>query len=369
MRYASIDILRTVAIVVMVVVHFSENLSGQILPITGLGAPLFAFLSGVSYRLWANGLEARGVSEETISKTSIRRGLFVFAVGFAFNILVWLPEDTFNWDVLTFIGFALLVLNVARRLPLPVPILIAVLSLLVSPLLRGLADYDAYWVNRYFECDLTLSDVFIGFMATGYFPIFPWIAYSLAGFVTAALMFNDSPETTESNASPDSQPPRWTTMIVGASFMTTSGILLAVRPYTHELISQHMLGGWRMFPATVEYVLATIGMALLLFGLAYQCVDRNPNAARFKGLLSIAKTFSRYSFTIYVLHHVVHLWPLWIYGIATGNEPTFYWQKAMSTTVSLPLSFVFLAACYFALRRIGPDRRLGIEGWMRWLCD
>ena len=64
MRLLSIDILRTVAIGMMVLVHFVENLSaGYGLPtldatITerpwwlpmGLAAPLFALLSGVSYR-------------------------------------------------------------------------------------------------------------------------------------------------------------------------------------------------------------------------------------------------------------------------------------------------------------------------------
>ena len=65
-RQASIDVLRAVAIALMVVVHFVENLSGwyadativfagvhQVwwLP-TGFAAPTFTFLTGVSYRLW-----------------------------------------------------------------------------------------------------------------------------------------------------------------------------------------------------------------------------------------------------------------------------------------------------------------------------
>ena len=127
MRYSSIDVLRTFAIFVMVLVHFGENLSGYNSPISGFGAPLFTLLSGVSYRLWVLGQTARGVSELEISKVSIRRGLFVFGLGFAFNLLVWLPKDIFNWDVLTFIGAALLLLNVARRIPLSISVLAAVL--------------------------------------------------------------------------------------------------------------------------------------------------------------------------------------------------------------------------------------------------
>ena len=118
MRFASIDVLRTFAIFVMVLVHFGENLSGYVSPLTGFGAPLFAFLSAVSYYLWVQGQISRGKSQEEISKVSVRRGLFVIGIGFLFNIFVWLPEDTFNWDVLTFVGTALILLDGFRRVPL-----------------------------------------------------------------------------------------------------------------------------------------------------------------------------------------------------------------------------------------------------------
>jgi Heparan-alpha-glucosaminide N-acetyltransferase, catalytic len=363
----------------MVLVHFAENLSGIELPITGLGAPLFAFLSGLSYRLWVDGLEAKGTSEEEISKRSIRRALFVIGVGFAFNIFVWLPEDTFNWDVLTMIGFALLTLNGLRRLPLAIPILMAVISIFVSPLLRGMADYQAYWVNGYFEVDLTLPDILIGFLATGFFPIFPWIAYSIAGLVTGTLLHREQPQSVSSEAvvSSDDSSSFLTRLIsngllpvvTGGVLMAFSVVLLAARPYLPTVVSTRLLEGWYMFPATIEYVLATIGMASLLFGLAHRWIDRNRSRLFTAGMSDLTKTFSRYSFTIYVLHHMVHLWPMWIYGYATGHETTFYWLKAMSLSWSMVLAVLFLAACYFALRKIGSDRRLGIEGWMRWLCD
>ncbi len=68
-----------------------------------------------------------------------------FGVGIAFNVLVWFPEGTFNWDVLTLIGSALLVLNIARRLPVPSIIFAAAMIIAVSPALRVLTDYPAYW--------------------------------------------------------------------------------------------------------------------------------------------------------------------------------------------------------------------------------
>ena len=96
-RQASIDVLRAVAIALMVVVHFVENLSGwygdativfagvhQVwwLP-TGFAAPIFTFLTGVSYRLWVGVLERRGLGQEAIAKGTVRRGLFLAGLGFA----------------------------------------------------------------------------------------------------------------------------------------------------------------------------------------------------------------------------------------------------------------------------------------------
>ena len=369
MRYPSIDILRMVAIFVMVGVHFAENLSGVILPIAGLGAPLFAFLAGLSYRLWVGGLERRNISDEEISKRSTRRGLFVFGAGFAFNIIAWLPEDTFNWDVLTFIGFSLLLLNGLRRLPLPIPVLIAVSAILISPILRGMADYPAYWENHYFECDLTLSDVLIGFIATGYFPIFPWMAYPMIGFVAGSLLFRETPGMDDPQSQLRWKSDRVKLFTAALMMLSTSGCLLFARPHFSGPIATHLLAGWTMFPPTIEYVLATIGMAMLLFGLLHQMIDRRPAVAPNQGFLEIAKTFSRYSFTIYVLHHLVHLWPMWIYALAEGKETTYYWRQALPLAAAIPLAGVFLVACYFTLRKIGPERRFGIEGWMRWLCD
>lgn len=373
MRYPSIDILRTFAIFIMVLVHFGENLSGFHSPLTGFGAPLFAFLSGVSYRLWANGQAARGKSPEEVSKVSVRRGLFVFGVGFAFNVLVWLPEDTFNWDVLTFVGTALLLLNFARRVPLPACVLLAVFAALASPLLQSMADYAAYWENGYFECDLTLSDVLIGFLVTGYFPIFPWIAFSLAGFAVSAALFGEGVEGATGRVAMDGAAEQkatvWPTVLVGTALIVAALGTLGLRTRLPAVAAEKLLRGWTMFPPTLEYVACTLGIALILLGVGHRYVDCNPRALLLSGPLDVAKTFSRHSFTIYVLHHFVHLWPLWLYGVATGNEPTEFWMKAMPIAGSIPLALVFLAACYGILRWLGPERTYGIESWMRWLCD
>lgn len=363
MRYPSIDILRTLAIVVMVLVHFGENLSGFHSPITGFGAPLFAFLAGVSYCLWSRAQTARGKSESEISRISVRRGLFVLGVGFAFNIFVWLPEDIFNWDVLTYIGASLLFLTVTRHLPSQVLTVIAIASLLASPVLRETVDYAAYWQNDYFDPDMTLADVIIGFLVTGYFPLLPWIVFPIAGFQAGAILFAESDNSSDSQQSP------WLIVTTGMILFAASILLLGIRPYLPTMLSQKVLGGWTMFPATIEYITCTLGLALMLLGLMHLYVDLNPAVASNQSVLHVPKAFSRYSFTIYILHHIVHVWPLWVYAMITGQEPTDLWMKAMPLTASIPLAVLFLFCAYGLVCVLGDERNYGIEACMRWLCD
>lgn len=360
MRYPSIDVLRALAIVLMVVVHFMENLSGADWTPAGMGAPLFTFLAGVSYRLWLNTQEAKGRADEEVSKVSIRRGLFLFVLGFAFNVLVWLPEDTFNWDVLTLIGASLILLNLLRNLPLAVPVLLAVAAFALGPVLRELADYPAYWTKGYFECDLTLPDVLIGFLATGYFPLFPWIAFPLAGFVTGSLFFT--------GAAGD-EPPTGRAALVGGGLACLALAAVVLRPYAPDPVGETVLRGWTMFPPSAEYVTGTLGLTLLLFSLGHRWIDGNRRFLGRSGVLAVVTTLSKYSLSMYLFHHVVHLWPLWVYGAAVGSEPTEFWRRAMPVTAAVPLSVLCLVVGYFVFRWMERAERAGVESWMRYLCD
>jgi len=73
--------------------------------------------------------------------------------------------------------------------------------------------------------------------------------------------------------------------------------------------------------------------------------------------LSLTKTVSRHSLSIYILHHVVHIWPLWIYGTWKQNEPTQFPGKAMSPIVSPLLAGVFMGGAGLLLQWIEQANR------------
>ncbi len=386
MRHLSIDILRTVAIFMMVLVHFVENLSANYgqqeagghpltpwwLP-TGLAAPLFTLLSGISYAIWVSLQERQGASDDEVNRRTVRRGLFLMMLGFAFNIFVWLPEDTFNWDVLTLVATAMLAYTVVLRLPQPITLGIAVACCVVAPVLREIADYPAYWENYYFDYDVTLSDVVLGYLAVGYFPIFPWLAYPLLGFMIGRQIFTSH------------QPKLWPhlpgnrKLLIGGSLL----MIAAVVASSLALLQAETIDvgfrppGWTMFPASTTYILGTLAIGLLLLGGLHGLVDtpvtgseRQPPRVKVPSeVTAFFNRVSRHSLSIYLLHHVVHIWPLWIYGWTRSGDPTAHWQTLMPAWASALLGLLFFAACGPLFTWI--DRR-GLptaESVMRWVCD
>ncbi len=363
MRHASIDILRTAAIALMVLVHFLENLAGALWTPAGFGAPLFAFLAGVSFRIWVRSQEAKGTSDAAITKVGVRRGLFLFALGLGFNFFVWLPDDLYNWDVLTAIGTGLAVLALARHLPGGFLAFVSAVIFVIAPFLRVQADYDAYWLELYFQCDKTLPEILIGYFSTGYFPLFPWVLFPIAGYVAGKAVY---PDPADAGDGPPSVRPLLTW---GAVLVAASVALRVVRPYLPDPLPSTILKGWTMFPASPEYVTGVLGIALILFGTLYVWVDRRQKLARFPRLLAVTRTMSRHTLSIYLLHHVLHLWPLWVYGYFSGDTATAYWREAMSIEMAVALTPVCLAVCYllawWADRREWPTA----ESAMRWVCD
>ncbi len=372
-RQASIDVLRAVAIGLMVVVHFVENLSGWYdggsgpfegvhrvwwLP-TGFAAPVFTVLSGMSYRLWLGVQTRRGASDEMISKRTVRRGLFLIGLGFAFNVLVWLPEDVFNWDILTLIGLGLLVLDVARRMPDWVVVLAAVLVLAVSPAMRVVADYPAFWQTGYFDYDFTLADVLLGWLVVGYFPVFPWLAFPLLGHALGAWLFGVQDA--------QSEPRSRSVAASGAAGIATALALIVLWPTLPAAITGEAARGWTMFPASTAYCLGTLGTVTLAAAALHRVIDRG--GRQWGWLLSWATPLSRHALSMYLLHHVVHVWPLWVWGVATSGETTALWQVAMPPAASLALAGGFLVAAAWLFRWLDQHRMPSVESLMRWVCD
>ena len=361
----------------MVLVHFVENLSSHYSPSVagpasrehlwwlpvGLAAPLFTLLTGVSYYSWLILQRDRGIDDCTISKRTVRRGLFLIGVGFAFNVFVWLPEDTFNWDILTFIGSALIFLNLFRKIPTEVLLFGIILVAILSPALQGISDYYAFWINGYFEYDLILSDVVLGYLATGYFPIFPWIIFPAIGFVIAPILVPST--ATHSQGQRPSRLLFATCLSIGC---IAASLVLQQITFLSPLIYRRT-----MFPASSSYLLGAIGVSSLSLFVLHRMVDQKEDEKNhfqaFGNLTEWFRVVSKHSLSIYLIHHMVHLWPLWIYGLMTVGEPTAHWQKFAPVIFSTTLALFFCALVIPIFLTIDKYRVPTIESLMRWIGD
>jgi uncharacterized membrane protein len=370
-RYPSIDILRAIAILLMVQIHFVDNLSSKSASPTWLydiscalgvwPAPLFALLSGLSFSLWTRKEESLGRSDTEITKIAIRRGVFLFVLGIAFNFIVWLPEDTFNWDILTLLGVSMAVLALVRKLPPSVLIFICLMVLLISPPLRTVGDYSAYWEEGFYHYDFTVRDVVGGFLVNGYFPLLPWIIFPLAGHTVGEAAFGHRA---------GSARPVPGLAAAGISLLLLSAIGVAVGAKAPYLIAKYYTTGFTMYPATTNYILGMLGLTLLCLAVLHRWIDRDERVTGDGAVLAFFRRYGYFALTVYILHHMVHLWPLWLYAVFTGKEdPTAYWRNATSTPVALALTAAFIVLCYFGLILLERHKKLSVEWWMRWLCE
>jgi uncharacterized membrane protein len=369
-RFPSVDILRAVAILLMVQVHFVENLSSSEKPsawlytactrLGSLPAPFFTIVSGLSFCLWARKQEALGLKAEAITKVAVRRGLFLFAAGIVFNVVVWFPQGTFNWDILTLIGTSMVILAFARHLPPVILALICVMVLLLSPPLRVVGDFPAYWEDQSYSSDFTFRDIVSGFLVNGYFPVFPWIVFPLIGFIIGDVGFRRRQRSAA-----------WLgqLMAIGIGRMAIAALGIILGAKMPRLIAEYYTNGFTFFPASTEYILGTAGLTMVCVALLYQCLDLSNRNPRIGPVMRFFQRWSTFSLTIYIVHHVVHLWPLWLYGVWMGkDDPTFYWRHAMNTPTALGLALAFVIVCNFALIFLERHKRLSFEWLMRRVC-
>lgn len=368
-RLASVDVLRAIAILLMIQVHFVENLSPReassaalydlSFVLGALPAPIFTFVVGLSLWLWLWRETALGRSGSELGKVIVRRGLFLFGAGLAFAILIWLPRAVFDWDILTLIGASTLILFPLRKLSPRKLMGLAILILLISPPLRTTTGYASHWPGDEYIHTFTMRDVVLGFVLQGYFPLLPWLVFPLIGFATGKHYFAD--ESAERLRG-------WRMPVVGLGLVGLAGlggclsdeVPRAVRGYISELT---------FYPASTTLVVGTLGVTLLGLWVLYCGLDSRdifPGGA----VLSFFRRYGRFSLTTYIMHHVAHVWPLYLLAAWRGKRSSWsYYGEAVSTPVVLMLALLFVAGFYVVLVVLERRRKYSFEGFLRWLSE
>jgi len=193
MRYLSLDVLKGMAIIVLIIVHqlvwlfIAGNVSGMRYQDS---YDIIIFLSKIFYFLgipfWGFFIPAlAGASsfflikrEDFILSCLFRRIGLLFALGFGLNFFAWGFSDTFAWDVLPFIALATFISypfikNIKKKYGLISLLILGVLALSFSET-SPLGQYQgSYWHNILFGDQ----------EGHHYWPLFPWFSLFAVGIL------------------------------------------------------------------------------------------------------------------------------------------------------------------------------------------
>jgi len=191
-RFWEIDALRGIAVVAMVLYHFSYDLayfglfdvgffrSGLGLNTGRLIGGSFIFLAGLSLTLSYGRATASGGK---LFRKYLSRGLRIFSYGLAITLLTWifLPEGTIVFGILHLIGASIILAYPFLRLKFA-NVVLGVACIAAGFLLRGL-DVHSPWLV-WLGTDPT-------FFMLDYWPIFPWFGVMLLGVAAGNALYGD----------------------------------------------------------------------------------------------------------------------------------------------------------------------------------
>jgi uncharacterized membrane protein len=339
-RIVSIDLMRSIAIMLMVLCHSGIYLSS---PTENPGfyffanhvigdfpAPFFLFLVGISQAI-------------STAQNSHIKGFILFLFSFVLSFLTSGLGYVFEWDVLSIIGISMMVLYFLKPLNSFYLILISLFFILVTPFLRDtsvlISQYGgSFEWNKYldvkgfkvlvdpaeeYEPIFSLKKIWIGMLWSGSFPMFPCLAYPLIGFSIGKVFLKSRKKKK-----------------IADLLMQTGFLLIAVSAFlVYSAQSKPMMNvatqfisAYSFYPISFSMLLLQFGVTFSLFGFLSKAYDSRSNVPVF---YHHYERLSRYSLSIYVLHYLILFWPMRIAGLLHGD-----YEKYMSNSTSAETSFL-----------------------------
>ena len=365
-RLDSVDVMRALALVGMVICHYpiflskGEGADAMLYFLSNhmlgdFGAAWFLFLVGISQVLSA---QKQRADQPANTRLPMILGGVIFVIGLLFLLIVQGSEELWDWDILTLIGTMTIVLLYCRRLPSSTLLAFCVAVLFVTPWLRSFIDMaplygggfkNVPWISDFFPNFLfdPLKDYTgapsvigntVGFFLTGQFPVLSWIIFPLIGFIVGRRLV-------EGRMSTDVP----FLLIIGPILLFT-GISMA---YAGSLtppfeVTSGYLVPLCFYPLSFSMALLVLGFELIVYSLMWVIFDQGSDEAKEPGLfLRYCRQISKYSLTIYITHFALFFIPLRIVELATGKS---YLRDLMPTGTALAIAFVLVLLYYPLLK-------------------
>ncbi len=366
-RNDSVDVLRALALIGMVICHYPIFLSSgagsdaMIYFFTNhfLGgdcaASWFVFLVGLCQAL---SMKKRGATPDKNVSRVIIRGAAIFVIGLLFLLVVQGYEELWDWDILTFIGATTIILLLCRKSPSWALLLFCAGIFFITPWLRSFIDINPFYGGK-FESVKWISDFFpnfifdpaldydggktvlhtvLGFILIGQFPLLPWIIFPVTGFVVGRRM-------TQGRLAADSP----FILIIGMMF-TFMGLFTAAAGSiraTFSVANDYIIP-LSFYPSSFSMVMLLLGIVLIMFITLWRIYDAKQDNTNPPGpFLLYCRQISKYSLTIYITHFALFFIPLRIVKSATG---IYYLRDFVSTPTALGLAVLLLLIYYPVLK-------------------
>ncbi|MHA1377709.1 MAG: heparan-alpha-glucosaminide N-acetyltransferase domain-containing protein [Candidatus Helarchaeota archaeon] len=158
-RIHSIDLFRAMGILIMIIGHFglwfigTDELSWKwwdYIPMWSgtIGAPFFLICVGFSLVFYVANKQRKGFTEKEIRNTVLRRGGFLWGVGYILNLLLEEPSRWWIWNIIVLIGCSTIVTYFTLRLTIKQRIILSCVLLILNPLSQLLGII--YYYNLYY---------------------------------------------------------------------------------------------------------------------------------------------------------------------------------------------------------------------------
>src|SRR5215471_7266260 len=308
-RLAYIDWMRGLACVAMFQTHcydswlngeahktpfFAWSQLGGTLP-----APLFIFLAGISVALVTEKLREQGDSRDEIAKPVILRGAEVFGLAILFRVqefVLGYPHspwtDLLRVDILNILGIAMMLMGAVcwllgkgaaaparNRSLVGAVVAAAVVALLTPGLWTSWRPKFLPWPLESYINGVHAFDRPQPWL----FPLFPWLAFALAGLAVGFGMF--TPFAKKLGA--------WTFALV-----TAAGIVLCAASILFDRAPVRWLGAYDYWHTSPNFFLMRCGILLVILALAYSWCRWGLPRYVFSPLIQLGQT----SLLVYWVH-------------------------------------------------------------------
>ncbi len=186
-RWYGIDALRGLAVVFMIEQHIiywlCADLHDNKLVIVfgamgGLAAPIFIMLSGF-------GSHMTGCRYQKSGQVLFSRGLMILGFAYLLNVLAPNWFSIGSWYILHLIGLLMLMSPILKRLSSATLIVLIVIILVSTVFIQTELGVPIRLYNQHMSNTSGFGDFFRHLMVEGFFPLFPWSSFFVAGFLAS----------------------------------------------------------------------------------------------------------------------------------------------------------------------------------------